>query len=98
MLKRKKVLSIILEIIALAILTIAAYYGAIKLIFAFPYSRLFPYIFFISLIFFDFIYICSVKFWPLKNIHIKIIVRLPLFAFSTADVTFFIFASMFVMP
>jgi ABC-type transport system involved in Fe-S cluster assembly fused permease/ATPase subunit len=86
----KKLLSILLEVIGLSILTVGIYWGAMMLIFAFPYSQLFPYIFLISIIAFDFIYICTVKFWPLKNIHIKIIVGLLLFACSAALATSYI--------
>jgi hypothetical protein len=83
----KKALSITLEVIALAILAVGAYWGAMKLIFAFPYSRSFPYIFLISVIVLDLIYIFTIKFWPLKNIHVKIIVAILLFACSAALAT-----------
>jgi hypothetical protein len=87
--KDGKILSILLKVIALAILTIVAYWGAVKLILAFGYSQ-FPMIFLISIIVFDVLYLSTVKFWPLKNIHIKIIVALLLFACSAALVTVFI--------
>jgi hypothetical protein len=84
----KKVLLIILEVIALAILTIGAYWGALKLLFEFGDGS--SLIFLISVIVFDLVYIFTIKFWPLKNIHIKIIVALLLFACSAALVTVFI--------
>ena len=86
--ERKKILSIILEIIALTILTAVVYWGAVMLIFAFG-SGQFPMIFLISVIVFDVIYLSTIKFRPIKNIHIKIVVALLLFACSAALATIY---------
>ena len=82
----KKILLIILEVIALAILTISVYWGALKLIFAFADGP-FPLVFIILVGLLDVIYIAMVKFWPFKNIHIKIVVAFLLFACSAASAT-----------
>lgn len=92
-LKEKKVLPVILGTIALAVLTLGIYWGALILIFAFPYSQTVQYIFLIFIITSDLIYLCTVGFWP-KNIHIKIITGLFLFAFSAALATCYITAYM----
>jgi hypothetical protein len=89
MLQGKKVLSIILELVTLSILTVVAYFGAMRLLCVFGYGP-FPGIFLISVIVFDVIYVSTIKFWPLKNIHIKIIVALLLVAFSAALATIYI--------
>jgi hypothetical protein len=85
-----KSLLITLEVVALIIFTVVAYWGALMLIFAFG-DPPFPMIFLVSVIVFDLLYICTIKFWPLKNIHIKIIMALLLFACSAAWATLFIF-------
>ncbi|MCX5635464.1 MAG: hypothetical protein NTW55_06490 [Planctomycetota bacterium] len=74
----KKVLSITLEVVALTILTVGVFWGIVKLLFhALAYSST-PIIFIILVGVLDIIYISTIKFWPLKNIHIKIIVVLLL--------------------
>jgi hypothetical protein len=88
-LKEKKVLPIVLETMALAILAIGVYWGALKLILAFPYSQTFQYIFIISVIASDLIYLCIVGFWP-KNIHVKIILGALLFGCSAAIATIYV--------
>ncbi len=91
-LKEKKVLPIVLGTIVLAAFTIGAYLGTLKLIFTFPYSQTFQRNFLISIIASDLIYICTIKFWPFKNIHIKIVILLLLFACSAAIATCYIVA------
>jgi hypothetical protein len=87
MLKEKKVLSIILEVVALAILTIIVYCGVVKLLFhVLAYSSS-PIIFIILVGVSDVLYLSTIKFWPLKNIHIKIIVGFLLFACTVASAT-----------
>jgi len=84
----KKVLLITSEIIALVILTISFYWGAIKLIFTFGDGR-FPLIFLILVVVSDVLYLVTMKFWPLKKIYIKIVVALLLFACSAAIATIY---------
>jgi hypothetical protein len=87
---RKKVLSITLEVIALVVLTIGTYLGIMKLLIApiliFGQST-FSIEFLIGVLIFDVIWILTIKFWPMKNIHIKIFLTLLLFAFSAAVIT-----------
>ena len=87
---RKKVLSIIAEVIILAILTVGAYFGIMKLLIA-PILILgqltFSLEFLIGILGIDVIWISTIKLWPLKNIHIKIFLTLLLLAFSAAVVT-----------
>ena len=96
MLKSKKVLSIILEVIVLAILTIIAYWGMVRLMIGHPIrimglningDWIFTGTFLIAVLTFDIIWLATIKFWPLKNIHIKIVLTLLIFAFSAAVVT-----------
>jgi hypothetical protein len=96
MLTGKKWLSITLEVIVLAILTIAAYFGSewllrIMLGGFLPYlerrlniSFFSPLTFFIMVLVFDILWIATIKFWPLKNIHIKIALTLLVVAFNAA--------------
>ena len=92
--RRKKIVSITLEVIALAILTGGTYWVFLMLMIRplntgvpitgdLPFSK----IFLIALLIFDAIWLVTMKFWPLKNIHIKILLTLLLFAFSAAVVT-----------
>lgn len=84
--QEKKVLPIISEIIGLAMLTAIVCWGVVKLLFhVLAYSSS-PIIFIILVGVLDIIYISTIKFWPLKNIHIKIVVALLLFACSAASV------------
>jgi hypothetical protein len=87
---RKKVLSIIEETIVLSILTVGAYFGIMKLLIA-PILILgqltFSLEFLIGILAIDVIWISTIKFWPLRNIHVKIFLTLMLFAFSAAVVT-----------
>ena len=106
MLKGKKVLSIVLEVIALAILTIAAYWGSMMLFLCPPEWLMGNTLYFLTgngfsskipvilLLMFDAIWLAIIKFLPLKNIHIKIILTLLIFAFSVAFVTCYIQAYM----
>jgi hypothetical protein len=99
----KRVLSsvfVVLEIIALGSLTIGAYFGAWLLVGILVHiDGHLPFVTFaISTAIVDVVYICTIKFWPLRNIHIKIIVGLLLFAFSAAIATCYLVAYMFVMP
>jgi len=86
----KKALSITLEVFALAMLTVGAYWGIMKLLIApiliFGQST-FSLEFLIGILAFDVVWISTIKFWPLRNIHIKIFLTLLLFAFSAAVVT-----------
>jgi hypothetical protein len=83
----KIALSITLEVIVLTILTVGVYWGALKLLFgALAYSSS-PIIFIILVGILDVIYISTIKFWPLKNVHIKIIAAVLLFACSAASAT-----------
>jgi hypothetical protein len=95
LMSRKRVLPImlvVLEIVALAALTVGTYFGAWLLVGALArIYRGLPFTAFAILVaIIDVVYICTIKFWPLKNIHIKIIVGLLLFAFSAAIVTCYI--------
>jgi hypothetical protein len=85
-----KALLITLEVIALAILTVGAYFGIMKLLIA-PILILgqltFSLEFLIGILAIDVIWISTIKFWPLRNTHIKIFLTLLLFAFSAAIVT-----------
>ncbi len=76
----------VLLIASAIIFTIAVYVGSVCLILAFG-DPPFPMIFLVSVIVLDLIYICTIKFWPLKNLHFKIIVALLLLACSAAIVT-----------
>ena len=96
MLERKKVLSIVLEVIGLAILTIVAYWGVVRLMIGRPIRIMGIYIngdwiftgtFLVAVLAFDIIWLATIKFWPLKNIHIKIVLTLLVFAFSAAVAT-----------
>jgi hypothetical protein len=94
--ERKKVLSIILEVIGLSILTLAAYFGSNWLLRIMLGSFLpnleqrlnisffSPLTFFIMVLVFDILWIATIKFWPLKNIHIKIALTLLVVAFNAA--------------
>lgn len=84
----KKILLVTLEVIVLAVLTIGTYCGAIKLVFTFGDAP-FPLIFLISVMVSDVLYLTTVRFWPIRNIHIKIIVGLLLFACSAAIATIY---------
>jgi len=100
-LKKKKVLFVMLEVVALAILTIAAYFGSMWLlgitIYAFlpylnrrwniPIGDFSPVMCLIMILIFNALWIATIKFWPLKNIHVKIVLTLLVFAFSAAFVT-----------
>jgi hypothetical protein len=90
-LKDKEVLPIIFGTVALAPLTIGTYWGTFLLVFAFPYSQKFQYVFPISIIASDLIYLCTIGFWP-KNMHIKIILAVLLFACSAAAATIYVIA------
>jgi hypothetical protein len=98
----KKVLPailMILEIIALSSLAIGTYFGTWLLAGALAYCV--GYFFItgaIAIAIADILYICTVKFWSSRNIHIKIAVGLLLFACSAAIATCYIAISMFVMP
>jgi hypothetical protein len=89
--KRKKVLLIILEVIALAVLTIASYLGSMWWllgIIGYIFSSDFPpVIYLVTILIFDVLWLATIKFWPLKNIHIKIILTLLVIAFSAAFIT-----------
>ena len=104
MLKTKKVLSIVLEVIALATLTVAAYWGVARLMIGHPIRIMgiyingdwvFTGIFLIAVLTFDIIWLTTIKFWPLKNIHIKIVLTLLIFAFSAAVATCYMMPSSF---
>jgi hypothetical protein len=90
----KNALSITLEAIALAILTGGTYWVFLILMIRplntgvpitgdLPFSK----IFLIALLVFDAVWLVTIKFWPLKNIHFKILLTLLLFAFTAAVVT-----------
>jgi len=95
---RKKVLLIILEVVALAILTIFAFWCSMML-FLCPPEWLVSTLYFLTgqgfssnvplivLLTFDIIWLATIKFWPFKNIHIKIILTLLVIAFSAAFIT-----------
>jgi len=104
--KRKKVLSISLEVTALAVLTVGVYVGLMMLFLRPPecivgntlyfltgggFSSKIPLIIVLT---FDAIWIATIKFWPLKNIHIKIVLTLLVFAFSASFVTSYTVAYM----
>lgn len=81
--ERKKFLSIILEIIALAILTVGVYLGMMMLFLRPPEWIVGNTLYFLTgegfsskipliiVLIFDAIWIAAIKFWPLKNIHIR---------------------------
>ncbi|MCJ7728697.1 MAG: hypothetical protein MUO27_02280 [Sedimentisphaerales bacterium] len=96
MLQRKKGLSITLEVVVLAILTIVAYWGVVRLMIGRPIRIIGIYIngdwvfsgvFLIAVLTFDIIWLATIKFWPVKNIHIKIVLTLLVFVLSAAVVT-----------
>jgi hypothetical protein len=104
MLGRKMVLSIILEVISLTILTIVAYWCVVRLMIGRPIRLLGIYIngdwvfsgkFLIAVLTFDIIWLATIKFWPLKSVHIKIVLSLLIFAFSAAVVTCYMMPSSF---
>lgn len=89
--KTKSILLIVLEVIVLAILTVAAYFGSmwcllgiIGYIFM-PDS--YPEIYLAGVLIFDVLWFTTIKFWPLKNKHIKISLTLLMLAFSAAFIT-----------
>jgi len=103
LMSQKRVLPIVLvvlEIIALAALTVGTYSGALLLVGILLRNDrgLLFMAFAILAAIIDVVYICTVKFWPFKNIHIKIILGLLLFAFSAAIATCYIVIRMIVIP
>jgi len=90
---RKKVLSITLEVIALAILTVCVYWGVLKLLID-PISIIgdwpFSGTFLIAILAFDAMWLATIKFWPFNNVHVKIILTLLIIAFSVAVATCYI--------
>jgi hypothetical protein len=92
-LKEKQVLPIIFGTIALGILTVAAYWGSTMLIFSAHIWG--SKISLIAVLIFDVIWLATIKFWPLKNIHIKIALTLLVLAFSAAFVRICIMTYMF---
>lgn len=104
--ERKKVLSVISEVFALVILTVGVYVGMMMLFLSPPewivgnalyfltgegFSSKTPLIIVLT---FDAIWIAMMKFWPLKNIHFKIVLTLLVFAFSASFVTSYTVAYM----
>jgi glucan phosphoethanolaminetransferase (alkaline phosphatase superfamily) len=96
MLKSKKVLLIILEVVALATLTFIPYWYMVKLMIGHSIrimglningDWIFTGTFLIAVLTFDIIWLATIKFWPLKNIPIKIVLTLLIFAFSAAVAT-----------
>jgi hypothetical protein len=89
----KKVISITAKVIALAILTIGIYLGILKLLIDpiciigdWPFSGLFL----VTILSFDGIWFATIKFWPFRNIYIKIFSTLFIIAFSFAVATCYI--------
>jgi hypothetical protein len=100
----KKALPITLEVTGLVMLTIIAYWCTVKLMIGRPIRIIGIYIngdwmfsgtFLIIVLMFDVIWLATIKFWPFKNIHVKIILTLLLVAFSAAVVTCYMMPSSF---
>ena len=102
---RKKVLSIILEVIALVVLTIGTYVGTLMLFFRPPEWLMLPLYYLtiddfsskiplVIICIFNAIWFASIKFWPLKNIHIKLVLSSLLIAFSAAFITMYILTNL----
>jgi len=102
--RRQKVLSIVLEVIALTTLFVGFYICVMMLFLRPPEWLVGNTLYFLTgngfsskvpvilLLMFDAIWIAIIKFLPLKNIHIKIILTLLIFAFSAAFVTSYMIA------
>ena len=100
----KKTPSNILEEIALFVLIVGAYLGMTMLLFRPPECLLVP-LYILSgdgfssktplfIIFaFDAIWFASIKFWPLKNVHIKLVLSSLVIAFSASFITAYVFAN-----
>ena len=102
--REKKILSVTLEAIVLTMLTGGLYAGMMMLFLRPPECIVGYTLYFLTgngfsseipliVIFaFDAVWLTTIKFWPLKNIHIKIVLTLFVLAFSAAFVTCYIIA------
>lgn len=89
----KKVIPTTLEIIALLVLATGVYWSALTLL-ADPISIMgdlpFSGPFLIIILTFNVIWFATIRFWPVKNIHLKVVLSLLVFAFSAAIATCYI--------
>jgi hypothetical protein len=102
----KKTLSITSEVIVLTILTVGVYAGIMMLFLRPPECIVGNTLYFltgdgfsskiplVAILAFDAMWLATIKFWPLRNVYIKIVLTLLLFAFSAAFVTSYIVAYM----
>ena len=102
---RKKVLLITLEVITLSVLTVGIYLGTLRLCFR-PPECLVPLLFYliagdpssktslVIIFIFNAIWFVSIKFWPLKNVHIKLVLSSLLIAFSASFITMYILTNL----
>jgi hypothetical protein len=94
--QRKKVVFFIIEIITLAILSAGGYWGMVKLFIGSPiivggititWDWVFSRTSLVTVLILDIIWIASIKFLPIRNVHAKIILTFFLLALSGAIVT-----------
>ena len=89
--KKRKFLLICLELIFLAVLTALIYVGSYVLLFG-PMDLLISkgistWVALFVILGFDLVWIIIMKLWPLKNIHVKIVLTLIVFAVSASILT-----------
>ena len=96
---------IVLEATVLAVLTIGIYLGTITLFLRPPecllvllnilsgdgFSSKIPLVIIFA---FNAIWFVSIKFWPLKNVHVKLVLSSLLIAFSASFVTIYVLTNM----
>jgi ABC-type phosphate/phosphonate transport system permease subunit len=89
----KKRLSVTSEVIILIILAVGLYLGELKLLVD-PISIMgdwpFSTQFFAAVLTFDVIWFVTIRVWPLKNVHVKIILTILVVTFSAAIMTCYI--------
>jgi hypothetical protein len=98
--KNRKILSICLEVVGLAIVLPLFYWGSIKLLFVplidwayYPNRKISPLMAFIIVLSFDCFWLVIMKLSLRKKIHLKIILTLVIFTLSAATLTCFVIAN-----
>jgi len=89
----KKITPMTFEIMALLVLAIGVYWGALTLLIDpinvigdLPFSGLFL----IAVVTYNVIWFATIRFWPVKNIRLKVVLSLLVFAVSSAIATCYI--------